>query len=184
MTGPAIHLLARRFRRRQILAGIAVTAAGATAACSSDTTVSTPPRTGAGPRNPVEPFSLYLAAERRLRDAYAATIAKHPSLTPTLSGLLADHREHVTAMEAIIGITPAPTPSGSPSGSASSAPAPLDPAAKAAVPATPKAAVAALRAAEKAAAGRYATACLAETGNRAALLASVSACESSHLVVL
>jgi hypothetical protein len=184
MTGPAIHVLTRRFRRRQVLAGIAVTAAGAAAACTNDTIVAAPPRPGAGPQNPIEPFSLYLAAERRLRDTYAATIAKHPSLKPTLTLLLADHSEHVTAMEAIIGITPAPAPSGSPSGTASGAPAPVDPAAKAAVPATPGAAVAALRAAEKAAAARYATACLAETGNRAALLASVSACESSHLVVL
>jgi hypothetical protein len=175
-----MHVLARRFRRRQVLAGLAVTAVGVTAACTSDKIVAAPPHPGGGPQNPVEPFSLYLAAERRLRDSYAATIAKHPGLKPKLAALMAEHTEHVKAMEAIIGEPTAPTASGS----ASSAPATPDAAAKAAVPATVAAAVAALKAAEKAAAGRYAAACLSENGTRAALLASVSACESSHLVVL
>jgi hypothetical protein len=181
MTGPAIHVLARRFRRRQVLAGLAVTAAaGVTAACTDDKIVTVPRRPGDVRPNPVEQFQLYLAAERRLRDAYAATIAKHPALRPKLAPVLAEHVEHVTAMEEITGVAPAPAPSGSPA----SAPAPPDPAAKAAVPATPRVALAALRAAEKAAAARYAAACLTETGNRAALLASVSACETTHLVVL
>jgi hypothetical protein len=175
-----MHVLARRFRRRQVLAGLAVTAVGATAACTSDKIVAVPARGGGGPQNPVEPFSLYVAAERRLRDSYAATIAKHPGLKPTLAALLAEHTEHVQAMEAIVGKPGTPTASGT----ASSAPPTPDAAAKAAVPATAGAAVAALRAAEKAAAGRYATACLTENGARAALLASVSACESSHLAVL
>jgi hypothetical protein len=179
-----MHVLARRFRRRQVLAGLAVTAVGATAACTSDKMVAVPSRPGVGPQNPVEPFSLYLAAERRLRDSYAATIAKHPSLKPRLAALMAEHTEHVLAMEAAIGEAAQSSPSGAPTGSPSSAPATPDAAAKAAVPATPNGAVAALRAAEKAAAARYATACLAENGSRAALLASVSACEASHLVVL
>jgi hypothetical protein len=125
-------------------------------------------------RDPVaEAVAAVWAGEQALIARYAQVLDRFPALTGRLGGLRDDHVAHAAALRAVLDARRPAT--GSPSPSATS-PRP--------VPATPAAALAELVGAESAAAAAAAAACLLDSGDAAALLASVSACESSHLVVL
>jgi hypothetical protein len=182
-TVPAMLSEDRHLGRRQVLAGLAVAAASLAAGCTADVRPPPGPSTGPGlAQIPIDRFTVQWASERRLRDTYAATVTRHPGLAGQLAGIRADHDAHIQALEAALGVSSPPAPSPSASGTPPT-PTP-DLAAAGRIPATPAAALAALRRAEATAAGERATGCLAETGERAALLASISASEASHEAVL
>jgi len=113
-----------------------------------------------------------LRTELALLAGYDAAIAAFPALTGWLRGVRADHAAHAQALRARL------DPRRSKQIPPAAAPTP------ATVAATTPAALAALAAAERAAAGQATAACLAATGERAALLASIAASETSHLVVV
>ena len=124
-----------------------------------------PPQATGSPAPP-DPLLPLLAAERELLHRYDHVLGRFPQLAE-LAYVRADHDVHITALRAIVrGAEPSPTP------------------APTFAPATAAAAVAALRVAETAAAARYGSACVAAPASRAALLGSIAACESSHLVLL
>ena len=111
--------------------------------------------------DPLEPL---LAAELALVASYDAAIKAAPAQAARLRAVRADHAAHVQALRAR-----------------------LDPRRVAAIETTAAAStssVAGLITAERAAAKQATEACLAASGERAALLASIAACESSHVVVL
>lgn len=114
--------------------------------------------------------------EQRLLQDYDAALAAVPSLAAVLAPLRADHVAHLTAL----------SPTGSPSTSPTStgSPAPTPPALPSAPPARRAAVLARLVAAEKAAATAHATDALAASTALSGLLGQLSACESTHPVVL
>lgn len=118
-----------------------------------------------------DPLLALLAAERRLLGAYDDVLTRHPQLLARLAAVRADHAAHLDALRALTAdrelALPSPTP-------ASSSPP----------PASAGTALASLRAAEGSAAARTAAACLAAPSSQAALLGSIAACESAHLVLL
>ncbi len=151
--------------RRALLTGAAAGAAGVLAAGTL---------TGCGllggsdsdavPPADADPLEPLLAAELALIASYDAAIKALPARATALTQLRADHAAHAQALRARLDPRRANTVS-----AAETAPATT---------------VAALGAAERAAAAAAVKACLAATGERAALLASIAACEESHLVVL
>jgi hypothetical protein len=190
----AMRLLPLPIPRRHVLAGLAAAAAGVAAGCQDSADPRPAPSGPASSPAPVDPLQVELAAERRIAASYAATIRRHPSLAARLTPFGADHTAHVAALERALGIAPAPTPTptgtaaggagsatptATPSGSAPPGPDDAPP-----VPGTPAAAVAALRTAERSAARTRAAACLDARTDRAALLASIAACEASHAELL
>jgi len=117
-----------------------------------------------------DPLEPVLAAELTLLASYDAAIAKFPAVAGKLKAVRADHAAHVQAMRARLDPRRA-------------AQMPASVAAEAAG-ATSAAAIAALAKGERAQAERAGKACLTAEGERSALLASLAACESSHLVVV
>jgi hypothetical protein len=151
--------------RRRVLAGLALVGAGAVACEPGGGTPAAPAPTTPPPP---DPLLAELVDERALLLLHDAVTRRHPALKAKLAGPRADHAEHVTALERLLGTTPAPSASAPPVG----------------VPATPAKALAALRSAERAATNARAAAALTETGDRAGLLASIAASEATHQVVL
>lgn len=151
--------------RRRLLAGLALVGAGAVA-CEPGGDPAAPAPTTSPP--PPDPLLAELVDERALLVLYDAVARRHPALRTRLAGPRADHAEHVTALEQLLGTTPAPT---------ASVPA-------VGVPAAPKAALAALRSAERAAANARSAAALDATGERSGVLASIAASEATHGLVL
>jgi hypothetical protein len=157
--------------RRRLLAG-AVAGAGGALAVSALSGCGLLPGSddpGVPPAEP-DPLEPVLKAELTLLASYDAAIAKFPKSAGKLKAARADHAAHVQAMRAR-----------------------LDPRRAAAMPASASAgqvgasssaALAALADAERVQADVAGKACLVAEGERAALLASIAACESSHLVVL
>jgi len=170
--------------RRSVLIGGTVGAGLLVAGCTSGGPDASAPTTP-----PPDPLLAELADERRLVAAYDATVARYPALRGRLAAVRADHAAHAAALVTALGPA-APTPDATAAGSAApTAGATATPAATAtpgatAVPGTATAALAALRAAERAAASARGTVALTAPADRARLLAGISACESSHLVVL
>lgn len=154
--------------RRTLLSVLAAT--GVTVAAGGCVAGGTRHAASPTPSGP-DPQSRDLADERDLLAAYDATIAAHPDLADRLGPMREDHARHV---EALAGLLSAST---SPSASATSVPPPE-------VPAERAGALAALRSAEQNAAAARTDSCVAASGDRAALLGSVAACESSHAAVL
>jgi hypothetical protein len=139
--------------------------AGVLAGCTGPDSTPEPDRTS-------EAVAALLAGEAALATRYRQVQARHPALRPVLRGVLADHVAHAAALRAVL---PRPAPAApSPGASASSRP----------VPSTPAAALADLARAERAAEAAASAACLLADGDTAVLLASVAACEASHVVVL
>ncbi|WP_203917331.1 hypothetical protein [Rugosimonospora africana] len=128
----------------------------------------------AGARSKPSPLAPALAATLTLIDLYTATMAGQPSLTGKLDPLLADHRAHVTALNAAM----------APASAAPTGPATGSPSAGAGVPPDPAEALAAVRAAEQAARDSAVRDCLAAQPRYASLLGSIAACRSCHLEVL
>jgi len=142
------------------------------------------PGTGGTPSPTVppapDPLLAELADEERLLALYDAVVARHPALRPRLAAPRADHAQHVDALRRLLDASGTTAP---PSSDAQS-PVPTGTAGPPRVAATPPAALAALRAAERAAAGSRGAAALAAPSDRAGTLASISAAEATHVVVL
>jgi hypothetical protein len=119
-----------------------------------------------------EAIAALWASEQALVARYRQVHARFPALRPVLGGVLADHTAHAAALRAVL-------PPSAPAAPSPSASVPTPP-----VPATPAAALAELAAAERAAEAAATDTCLLAGGDTAALLASIAACEGSHLVVL
>ncbi len=147
--------------RRRLLTGALAGATGIlTAACGP---LSGADRGSVPPADP-DPLEPLLAAELALIASYDAAIKALPAQAARLRAVRADHAAHVQALRAR-----------------------LDPRRAAAIETTAAAStsnVQGLVAAERAVAKQATDACLAASGERAALLASIAACESSHVVVL
>jgi hypothetical protein len=159
--------------RRTVLR-IAGGTAGAVALASTTAALAScsPRDPAAEPDRASEAIAALRAGEQALVARYRQVHARFPALRPVLGGVLADHVAHTAALGAVLPPSPAsPVPPGTG--------APVRP-----VPATPAAALAELVAAERDAAAAATAACLLAGGDTAALLASVAACEASHLVVL
>jgi len=158
--------------RRSLLAAVGAALVTAPAGCTLFDGESATPRVSAPPPPP-DPLVPLLTAETAVLALYDGVRARLPQLAGRLGPLRTDHVAHLDALRGIVR-APAANPSMSPSPS----PAP------AIAPATATAALAALRAAELAAARRMSLACLTAPVERAALLGSIAACESAHLVLL
>ncbi len=109
-------------------------------------------------------------AERVLIAALDASLADNPGLAPVLRQVRADHAAHLGALAAsVAAVVGVPSESASPTG-----------------PSTPPAALdsAGLRRAEQLAAKTAAARALRVGGTEAALLASIAACEATHVELL
>jgi hypothetical protein len=147
--------------RRALLTGAVAGAAGVLVAACTPLTGSDDAAVPPADTDPLEPL---LAAELALVASYDAVIAAKPAQAARLKPLRADHAAHAQALKAR-----------------------LDPRRSNAVAAATTvqvSTVTALADAEQAAMDGATAACLAATGERAALLASIAACEASHLAVL
>jgi hypothetical protein len=143
-----------------------LTSAAGLAACTG-------PDAAPAPDPTAEVIADLWTGEQALVTRYRQVHAAFPALRPVLGGVLADHVAHVAALEALRS-PGAASPTGAAGTTAAARP----------VPATPAAALADLARAERAAATAATGACLLAAGDTAALLASLAACEASHLVVL
>ena len=141
----------------------------------------TPTRTPPAPDPDAPILSAAADAEQRLLTAYADTLARHPGLRTKLAPYLRRHEQHLEALQSAGGTTAASaravaateTPSTSPTDSMSS------------VPATSAAAVSALVSAESdAATDRDADVRRLRGPEHARLLASIGACEATHVSAL
>ena len=168
--------MARDATRRRVLAIGAVTLPLAVAGCKGFGALGTPPKPAPG----VAVVDHAITVETRLIAHYRAVLAAVPALASTLRPLLAQHHEHLARLRARLIIPPgsrAPdlaSPAASPSGS----PSPL------AVPGTPAAALGYLRDAENVAASAYLAHLSAAPPSLAQLLASISASEATHAMIL
>jgi hypothetical protein len=119
-----------------------------------------------------------IAAEDTLIAKYTAVLAAFPSLTGTMSPLLAQHREHLAQLRARLVI-----PRGaSPAEAASATARPRLPRPR--VPASRAAAVGYLRTAEQDEAAALVRWLAGVTPSLAQLLASIGACEATHAALL
>jgi hypothetical protein len=145
-------------RRSVLVAG----ALGAVAACTARTT-SAPPA--------ADPDTALLAAavarETALLTAYDEIIAAAPSLAARLAPVRGDHAAHLAALQG---------PRATSTAGALTVPK--------ATPPKPAAALQRLAALERTSASAHASAAVTASRRLAPLLASLAACESSHLVVL
>ena len=174
---------AARPSRRAVIVGAA---AASLTACTGDVS---PPAADDPP--PPEPDAVLrgrvVSAERTLLALYAATAARHPSLSERLLPLAVRHGRHLAVVE-----TSGPTAPPVPSTSAPTAsPGRTDGSPTPESVQTPDVstdlatAVAVLRAAERAAADDRIADCLdSEDGALAEILAAVAACEAAHEVLL
>ncbi len=112
------------------------------------------------------PASL-VAALAREQQLLASLDAAITAGATTLAPIRADHEAHRAALQALVDRATAPRPTATSSPTATTAPNPAD-----------------LLAAEKAAQSAAATASAQASGALAALFASISACEASHVVLL
>jgi hypothetical protein len=122
-----------------------------------------------------------LTEERALLTAYAATVAKHPDLRRQLSAYVRRHEEHLAALIALTrragGSTAGPSPT--PGRTASPGPSAT------VVPDAGADSVSDLLGLEKAAtAARRTNARVAHAPEHARILASIGACESTHVLTL
>ncbi len=115
--------------------------------------------------------------ESRLLASYAATVARHPDLEARLGAFVARHQQHLEAL------TAAAHPDAAPA--APVATASPDATATAGVPGSGAEAVAKLSAAEQlAATGRDSDVRTVKGAEHARLLASIAACEATHVAAL
>lgn len=159
--GPA-HTARRRPSRRWFLAGGLAVLAGGGAGVGAEYWRHRPP--APLPRPPALLLEA-AAAERALIADLDATTGGAPSVRRLLTAARADHAAHLSALEDLLTAYRTPSPSPSP------------------VPGTPRT-LAQLRSAEQQAATAAGTRADASSGARAALLASIAACEASHAELL
>ena len=164
--------MARDATRRRVLAIGAVTLPLAAAGCRGLDALGTPPK--AAPD--VAVVSDAIAVETQLIEHYDAVLAAVPTLAGTLGPLLGQHHDHLARLRARL-IFPPGRPSPSPSARAT-------PPGGAPPPRTPAAALGFLRDAENAAAGGLLAHLAAAPPSLAQLLASISASEATHALML
>ena len=159
--------------RRRVLAATAAALPLVIAGCKGLGALGTPPK----PAADVAVTRDAITVESNLIARYGAVLAAVPSLAGELRPLLAQHHDHLARLRARL-IIPrgAAQPSASPSGTTSPRPAP--------VPGTPAGAVADLRDAENAAAAALLAHLDAAPPSLAQLLASISASEATHALIL
>jgi hypothetical protein len=168
--------MARDATRRRVLAIGAVTLPLAVAGCKGLGALGTPPKAAPG----VGVVGHAITVETRLIAHYGAVLAALPALAGTLRPLLAQHHEHLARLRARLIIPRGSRASdlASPGASPSGSPSPL------AVPGTPTAALGYLRDAENAAASAQLAHLGAAPPSLAQLLASISASEATHAMIL
>lgn len=153
--------------RRQMLAGaLQALAAVGLAGCRPFGRPAAHPKPHASPPQ-TDALLPLVVAERAVLKQYDDVLARYPQLLARVGVIRADHAAHLDALRGALAGPDRPAPEG-----------------PAFAPATPAAALAGLRATEANAAARLATACAFAAPARAALLGSVAACESAHLVLL
>ena len=168
--------MTRDATRRRVLAAGAVTLSLAAAGCRGLAALGTPPRAAPG----VAVAGDAITVEARLIAHYGVVLAAVPALAGTLRPLLAQHHDHLARLRARLIIPPGSqardpaSPGASPSGSRSPS----------AVPGTPAAALGYLRDAENAAAAAQLAHLAAAPPSLAQLLASISASEATHAMIL
>ena len=167
--------MARDATRRRVLAIGAVTLPLAVAGCKGLGALGTPPKPAPG----VAVVGHAITVETRLIAHYGAVLAAVPALAGTLRPLLAQHHDHLARLRAQLIIPPGSRAQlASPGASPSGPPSPL------AVPGTPAAALGYLRDAENAAADAQLAHLAAAPPSLAQLLASISASEATHAMIL
>jgi hypothetical protein len=200
----------RQFLRASVVTGGGAAGAGLLAAslgaCSADpgdrpaagtthhpSSSPTPTRTAPAPDPDAPILSAAADAEQRLLTVYAETLARHPGLRTRLASFVRRHEQHLEALQSAGGTTAAAaraiaateTPSSSPGASPSESPSESGGDGLSSVPETPAAAVSALVSAEKDAATDRDTDVRRLRGpENARLLASIGACEATHVDAL
>jgi hypothetical protein len=164
--------MARDATRRRVLAIGAVTLPLAMAGCKGLGALGTPPKATPG----VAVADDAITVETRLIAHYGAVLAAVPGLAGTLRPLLAQHHDHLAQLRARLIIPPGSRARDPASPGASPAPS--------AVPGTPAAALRYLRDAENAAAAAQLAHLTAAPPSLAQLLASISASEATHAMIL
>jgi hypothetical protein len=159
--------------RRRVLAATAAALPLVMAGCKGLGALGTPPK----PAADVAVTREAITVESTLIARYGAVLAAVPSLAGELRPLLAQHHDHLAQLHARL-IIPrgAAQPSASPSPTPSPRPAP--------VPGTPAGALADLRDAERTAAAALLAHLDAAPPSLAQLLASISASEATHALIL
>ena len=163
--------MAQEATRRRVLAAAAAALPLAVAGCKGIGALGTPPK----PAPDVAIASDAIAVERQLIARYGVVLAAMPGLAGTLRPLLAQHQQHLARLRARLVVPAAGQPVPSPSGV---------PAAGGPVPGTPAAALGYLRDAEHAAAAALLAHLATAPPAFAQLLASISASETTHALIL
>jgi hypothetical protein len=163
--------MARDATRRRVLTAAAVTLPLAAAGCKGISALGNPPK--AAPD--VAVASAAIAVEKQLIAGYGTVLAAVPALAGTLRPLLAQHHDHLAQLRARLivppGGQPLPSPRATPGG-------------RAPVPGTAAGALGYLRDAEDAASQALLAHLAAAPASLAQLLASISASEATHALIL
>ena len=157
--------------RRRVLAAAAVVLPLAAAGCKGVGALGTPPKQAPS----VAVVRDAIAVENSLISRYGAVLAAMPGLAGQLRPLLAQHHEHLARLRGRL-IVPTAHPTAGPAGRPSAAAGP--------VPATQAGALAYLRNAESAAVAAQLAHLDAAPPSLAQLLASISASEATHALIL
>jgi hypothetical protein len=163
--------MARDATRRSVLTAAAAALPLVAAGCKGVAALGAPPK----PAPDVTVATDAIAVETQLIARYGDVLAANPALAPVLRPLLAHHHEHLARLRARlivpVGGQPLPTPraTSSPTGQ---------------VPGTHAAALGYLRDAEDAASGALLTHLATAPPSLAQLLASISASEATHALIL
>ena len=171
--------MARDATRRRVLALGALTLPLAAAGCKGLGALGTPPK----PAPDVAVAGDAIRVETRLIAHYGAVLAAVPALAGPLRPLLAQHHDHLARLRARLIIPPGSrAPDLASPGASSRSARPAVPPAP--VPGTPAAALRYLRDAEDAAAAAQLAHLAAAPPSLAQLLASISASEATHAMIL
>jgi hypothetical protein len=164
----------RRMLSASVLAALAAGTGGLAGCTAEPSPWAKPPK----PSPDVKVLHDVISAEYLMISKYTAVLAAFPRLAGSMSPLLAQHREHLTALQARLVI-----PSGaSPAQVASATARPRAPRPR--VPSSRPAAIGYLRAAERDQAAALAHRVAGVPPSLAQLLASIGACEAAHAALL
>ncbi|HEY2792759.1 MAG TPA: hypothetical protein VGJ28_10395 [Micromonosporaceae bacterium] len=175
----AVHPLRPGLTRRVVLTGTGLGAL-ALAGCSSPPVAKATAATLT--KDPLGPLYTETLA---LITKYDQSIATAPALAPLAAPLREEHRQHATALAALMDIA-APRVSAAPNAAGRAMPPVTAPAPSAAPSSDPATAAtrAQLAAAEATAQTNAVAACMRGPASRAAVLASIAACRASHVAAL
>jgi hypothetical protein len=159
--------------RRAVLAASAAAVPLLVTACRGVQVIGTPPP----PPPDVRQLRLAITAEQLMISRYRQAIARaagHQATATRLTGLLAEHQQHLAQLSARL-VVPAGSAAAAPGGSSSAGPA---------LPADLDGTLGSLAAGQRAAAQRLSRQLLAMPPSLAQLLASIAASEATHVPVL